>query len=88
MNISLTPELEQMINQKVSSGMYHSPLAVIREALHLLDQQDELQQARLDEMRQQIAAGLEQLKRGEGMPGEQVFEELRQKSQQRRQESQ
>ncbi len=87
MNVSLTPDLEQLINQKVSSGMYHSPLEVIREALHLLDQQDDFQQERIDEMRQQIVAGLDQLKRGEGIQGEQVFEELRQKSQQRRQES-
>jgi len=87
MNISLTPELEQVIAQKVSSGLYATPLEVIREALRALDQQDASQQAWLDEMREQIAAGLAQLERGEGIPGEHVFDELRQKSQQRRQES-
>jgi hypothetical protein len=46
-----------------------------------------IQEVRLDKMREQIAAGLAQLKRGEGISGEQVFNELRQKSQQLRQES-
>lgn len=45
------------------------------------------QKARLDEIREQIEAGLAQLKHGEGIPGEQVFAALRQKSQQRRQDS-
>jgi antitoxin ParD1/3/4 len=36
MNVSLTPELEELINQKVSSGLYHSASEVIREALRLL----------------------------------------------------
>ncbi len=33
MNISLTPELENLVNQKVTSGLYHSASEVIREAL-------------------------------------------------------
>lgn len=86
MNIALTSELEQIVSQKVYSGLYASPLEVIREALRLLDQQDAGQQAWLDETRAKIAAGLAQLERGEGIPGEQVFDELRRKSQQRRQE--
>lgn len=86
MNISLTPELDQLVSQKINSGLYATPLEVIREALRLLDQQDAQQQAWLDETRAKIAAGLAQLERGEGIPGEQVFDELRRRSQQRRQE--
>jgi antitoxin ParD1/3/4 len=84
MSISLTPELEQMVNQKVSSGLYATPLEVIRAALHSLERQDQSQQVWLEETRDQIAAGLAQLRRGEGIPGEQVFDELRRKSQQLR----
>ena len=36
MNISLTPELEELIHQKVASGLYHSASEVIREGLRLL----------------------------------------------------
>lgn len=84
MNVSLTPELEELINQKVSSGLYHSASEVIREALRLLKEQDELRQFRLEQLRKEIALGLEQLDRSEGIPGKVVFGKLRQKSHARR----
>ena len=83
MNVSLTPELDQLVSQKISSGLYATPFEVVREALWLLDKQDEHQQAWLNETRAKIEDGLAQLERGEGIPGEQVFDELRRKSQQR-----
>lgn len=85
MNVSLTPELEQLVNQKVTSGLYHSASEVIREALRLLKEQDEIKQSRLLEIRREVALGLAQLKRGEGVAGEEVFAELREKSHQQRQ---
>ena len=84
MNVSLTPELEALVNQKVSSGMYHSASEVIREALRLLKEQDDLRQYRLERLRKEISIGLEQLDRGEGIPAKVVFEKLRQKSRARR----
>ena len=42
----------------------------------MLEERDMLQQARLDEIRRQVAIGLEQAKRGELVDGERVFEEL------------
>lgn len=36
MNVSLTPELEQYIRRKVSSGLYSNASEVVREALRLL----------------------------------------------------
>jgi len=33
MNISLTPELERMVKEKVASGLYNNASEVIREAL-------------------------------------------------------
>lgn len=36
MNISLTPALEQFVNDKVETGLYNSVSEVIREALRLL----------------------------------------------------
>ena len=84
MNVSLTPELEELVTRKVQSGMYHSASEVVREGLRLLKERDELQQLRFDELRRQIAIGLEQAKRGELRDGEEVFEELRQRSAKRR----
>jgi antitoxin ParD1/3/4 len=77
MNVSLTPELEDLIAQKVQSGRYTSASEVIREALRLLEEQDQLRQQRLDAIRREIDEGLAQLDRGEGIPGDQVRARLR-----------
>ena len=68
MNVSLTPELEKVITDRVASGRYHSASEVVREALRLLEQQDELYQARLEQLRKEIDIGIEQLDRGESGP--------------------
>lgn len=65
MNVSLTPELERFVQEKVASGLYNSASEVIREALRLLNEQDQLRQIRLEELRKEIAIGIEQLDRGE-----------------------
>lgn len=65
MNVSLTPELEQYIQEKVSSGLYYSASEVIREGLRLLKDQDALREIRLNELRQQIQAGIDS---GESQP--------------------
>lgn len=60
MNVSLTPELEQLVNDKVSSGLYQTASEVVREALRLLKQRDQ------ERLRADIQAGFDQLARGEG----------------------
>lgn len=59
MNVSLTPELEQYIQEKVSTGMYYSASEVVREGLRLLKEREQLQQIRLRELRQDIQAGID-----------------------------
>ena len=58
MNVSLTPELEQYVQEKVSSGLYYSASEVIREGLRLLREREQFQQTRLQELRPDIQAGL------------------------------
>jgi putative addiction module CopG family antidote len=53
MNVSLTPELEQLVNEKVESGLYQTASEVVREALRLLKARDDHAQLRAD-----IQAGL------------------------------
>lgn len=77
MNVSLTPELEQLVAEKVESGRYTSASEVIREALRLLEEQDQLRQKRLAAVRQKIDRGLAQLDRGEGIPAGQAQSRLR-----------
>jgi antitoxin ParD1/3/4 len=69
MNVSLTPELEKMVEDKVKGGRYASASEVIREGLRLLEEQEMLKQQRLGEVRRKIDRGIAQLDRGEGIPG-------------------
>ena len=57
MNVSLTPELEKFITDRVQSGMYHSASEVVREALRLLKDKDILREIKLAELRSSIQQG-------------------------------
>lgn len=76
MNVSLTSELEAFVASKVRSGRYHSASEVIREALRLLEEREQLRALRIRALRDKIGEGLEQLDRGEGISGELIFSEL------------
>jgi antitoxin ParD1/3/4 len=80
MNVSLTPELEKLVERKVRSGRYQSASEVIREGLRLLEDHDRLRELQLEEVRRKIQTGLDELDRGEGIAGEKVFAELKRKS--------
>ncbi len=84
MNVSLTQELESLVHEKVRSGLYTSASEVVREALRLLNDRDKIQQQRLAELKREVAVGLEELRQGKSVPSEQVFEELRGRSEARR----
>ncbi len=64
MNVSLTPELETLVNEKVKSGNYNSASEVVREALRLLKEQDELKRIRRDELRKEVMKGVEDVRAG------------------------
>jgi len=65
MNITLTPELEKLIQKKVESGKYNSPSEVVRDALNLLREQDQLRELRRKEVRREVMKGVEQIRNGE-----------------------
>jgi antitoxin ParD1/3/4 len=65
MNISLTPELEKLVNDKVQSGLYNSASEVVREGLRLLRDHDELRRIRQEELRKEVRLGLEQIRNGQ-----------------------
>ena len=79
MNISLTPELERLVDDKVKTGRYASASEVVREGLRLLEEQDETKQLRLAEVRRKIDRGIDQLDRGLGIPGPEARARLRQR---------
>jgi len=84
MNVSLTPELETLVHAKVLSGRYNSASEVVREALRLLEDRDKARSAQLEEFRSEIDRRLASLDRGEGIDGETLFAQIREKSEQRR----
>jgi antitoxin ParD1/3/4 len=57
LNISLTPQLEAIVRQKVSGGLYNSASEVIREDLRLMETQDRMQAIELEQLRQDINSG-------------------------------
>ena len=64
MNVSLTPELEQLIHKKVATGLYLSASDVVRDALRLLEARDKLRALRSEEIREEIQVGVDQADRG------------------------
>jgi antitoxin ParD1/3/4 len=77
MNISLTPELERRISEKVESGLYGTASEVVREALRRLFEADEERQRLIAKLNAELDAAIAELDRGEGLDGEAVMEELR-----------
>ncbi len=65
MNISLTPQLEKLVNDRVKSGLYTSASEVIREALRLLDSRDK---GMVQQLLADVEAGLCQLDAGQSRP--------------------
>lgn len=77
MNVSLTPELEQLIEERVKSGLYNSASEVVREALRLLMERDQIRQAKLDQLRHEIQIGIDAADRGELVTLEEAMERLK-----------
>jgi antitoxin ParD1/3/4 len=77
MNVNLTPELEALVQRKVASGLYNNQSEVVREALRLLHDQEQLREAQLERLRGALAEGLAQADRGELLDGAQVVAEVR-----------
>ena len=61
MTITLTPEMEHLVQNKVQSGLFGSPADVVYEGLLLLEQEE----ARFDELKQEIAVGIQQAESGQ-----------------------
>lgn len=86
MNVSLTPELEKYIQNKVETGRYTSASEVIREALRAFEQKEEYERA-LKNFRAKLDRGLAEAEAGRTVDGEEVFARIREKSRLRRKKS-
>lgn len=76
MSISLKPEQEQFIREKLQTGKYQTVDEVITEAFRLLEERDRHYQEWLNETREKVAIGLAELERGEGIDSETFVNQL------------
>ncbi len=67
-------DLEQFVQAKVRSGRFSSSNEAITEAVRLLRQREEAEEARVLEG---IRRGLEDMRAGRGRPAEEVFADIR-----------
>ncbi len=83
MKITIKPEIEQFIQAQLASGRFTSAEDVINEAFKLLLERER----RIEELRQKIAVGTEQIAKGQVTDGEVVFARFQEKIRQIAEES-
>ena len=66
--LAVHPQLEEIVCRKVASGMYTSASEVVRKALRLLEEQDQMRAVRLDRLCSDIRASSKAVRAGR--PGE------------------
>lgn len=64
MNITLSPELENLINEELQTGDYFSPSDVLREGLLLLKEQAQLKNLRRENLRREVQKGIDAMREG------------------------
>ncbi len=69
MNVSLTPELELIVQEKVASGLYNNASEVMRDALRLMLKRDELGDLHDDWLRAEIEIGWQAAVHGDFVEG-------------------
>jgi antitoxin ParD1/3/4 len=84
MNIQIEPELEKIIQAQIATGRYANPEDVISKALKLLLEWEKGYQQWVEETREKVDIAIEQLDRGEGIEGDVVIAQLRDKLRQAR----
>lgn len=73
MDVTLSPNSEKFVQQKLSVGDFDSANAIVNEGLRLLQEQDERWK---NEVRQKVAEAREQMKAGQGLTPEQLEKKL------------
>ena len=76
-NVSLTPELDAFLQSRVKSGRYQTTSEVVREALRLLERQEQEREEGFRQLQAKLTRGAAQAERGELAGGDTVFDDLR-----------
>ncbi|MGF1517898.1 MAG: type II toxin-antitoxin system ParD family antitoxin [Nodosilinea sp.] len=84
MEITLTPEVEQYIQSKITSGQYASASEVFLTGIQLLQDIEKIYQGRYQALRDDVRIGLDASEKGEVMDADVVFSQLQERLNQKR----
>jgi len=73
---AIGPHFERFIRKKIESGRYSSASEVVRVALRLLEEHEELRETQINTLRQQLEEGRES---GPGIPADKVLDQFEKK---------
>jgi antitoxin ParD1/3/4 len=84
MNISLTPELERRISEKVDSGLYSTASEVVREALRRLFEADAERERLIGQLNAELQEGVDQLDQGRSVSSDEAYRRVSETIERRR----
>jgi antitoxin ParD1/3/4 len=73
MNISLTPELERRISEKIDSGLYSTASEVVRDALRRLFESETERERLIGQLNAELQEGLDQLDLGKSVGSAEAY---------------
>ena len=82
MTVTLTPDQEKFIEERMNKAGYSSPEKVLEEGLRLIEAKEEYER-RLIELRREIQIGIDQINRGEVVDGREAIAEILEKNRSR-----
>ena len=87
LNVSLTPELNSFVQQRVAMGRYQTASEVIREGLRLLEHQENNREATFQALKLKLQRGAAQADRGEFVDPDEVLSTIKDRKKQRAKKS-
>ena len=66
-NINLTEHFDRFVQRQISSGRYGNASEIVREALRVLEEQQQERQAKLKALRQAARQGFDEIDQGKGI---------------------
>ena len=66
-NINLTEHFDHFVERQVSSGRYGNASEIVREALRLLEEQEQEREAKLKALRHAAKQGFDEIDQGKGI---------------------
>jgi antitoxin ParD1/3/4 len=66
-NINLTEHFDHFVERQVSSGRYSNASEIVREALRLLEEQEQERRAKLQALRRAAREGFDEIDQGKGI---------------------